>query len=517
MSGLGVSVYGTNTNKQTCHYCGKPGHFQAQCKKRLRDIKEKSADSSGSDDEQKSTEKSKKKSKKLKANVNVLNVVSSYYNGNEKKPNNKDLLFVDSLSDTNFHCSNKLLGEGIRTQFSVECGMGEFEIEDGIMCDMWCLGPSAYLPKAGKSAVAEHELHKWNPKHVIGKYWRVTLPTGKLYFNWYPEHKAYALQLNESNLAKLSEAGDRFHQENVKLYAMTVRDKEKEFTKQEVTKARRARELCRVLCYPGVGALAESLSKSAWSGVTVRPEDIRLASDIYGKDPNISMGKSREPKNAKSNVERAVVPRELRGEQLLYADTFFWHEKAFFVCIAKPLYLVLTRDIKRPSVDSYHAALQWTLAHVRSRGFQIADIFCDADSLLAPLEEKIPNLHIAEAGGKVGDIEVEIRVLKEMLRSTEASLPVPILNKHINWLIRRATVMRNLVLRPNMTISPREAFTGRRSCESDLRLGWYDYVQAYRKPLNKRGPETLVSGGRRTGLNANVKWERWSILLRLTY
>ena len=110
--------------------------------------------------------------------------------------------------------------------------------------------------------------------------------------------------------------------------------------------------------------------------------------------------------------------------------------------------------------------------------------------MLAPLEEKIPNLHIAEAGGKVGDIEVEIRYLKEMLRSTEASLPVPILSRHINWLIRRVTVMRNLELRPNMTISPREAFTGRRSCESDLRLGWYDYAQVYRKPLIKIGPET---------------------------
>ena len=147
-------------------------------------------------------------------------------------------------------------------------------------------------------------MQKWNPKHVIGKYWRVTLPTGNLYFNWYPEHKAYALELNKLNVANLREAGDRFHKENAKLSAMTVKDKEKEFTKQEVTKARRAGELSRVLCYPGVGALAESLSKSAWSRVAVKPEDIRLISDIYGKDPNISKGKSREPKNAKSNVEK---------------------------------------------------------------------------------------------------------------------------------------------------------------------------------------------------------------------
>jgi hypothetical protein len=50
--------------------------------------------------------------------------------------------------------------------------------------------------------------------------------------------------------------------------------------------------------------------------------------------------------------------------------------------------------------------------------------------------------------------------------------------------------MRNIIFRKGRRLSPREAFTGQKTCrKKDLRAAFYDYCYAYRTPKKKNGPE----------------------------
>ena len=217
-----------------------------------------------------------------------------------------------------------------------------------------------------------------------------------------------------------------------------------------------------------------------------------FAVELYGPLESQRQGNAREPSNAKANIRTIPVPMHLRGQQTLYADVYFWHERPYFITIAKPICLLITRNVPlyAMNVKGYEQALVWAMKHIRSRGYEFDFVYCDADKLLAPLVESVPELITCEAGAKVGDIEVEIKLLEEMLRNTQASLPVPVLMTTVDWLVRRCTVNRNLIVRPGFTLTPREIFTGRRvSQKQKLRLDFYDYVQVYRKPSKKNGPE----------------------------
>jgi hypothetical protein len=202
-------------------------------------------------------------------------------------------------------------------------------------------------------------------------------------------------------------------------YATTMHEREKQFTKAEVKRAQRAKKLQRVLGYPGLGTLAHSLNKSTWTNMDVTAADVRLAHDIYGPEVSARQGKARQPKNATAVITRVPVPLHMRGQQNLYVDLFFWREQAYLICVAKPLCLVITRDIPPQMMNTagYERALTWTVNHIEQRGFSVGEILCDGDKLLRPLVDSFPNLIAAEAGAKVGDVEVEIRVLEEHMRS----------------------------------------------------------------------------------------------------
>ena len=74
-------------------------------------------------------------------------------------------------------------------------------------------------------------------------------------------------------------------------------------------------------------------------------------------------------------------------KQTLYVDVFFWRERPYFLCVAKPLCLVITRNIPRTAMNEagYQAALEWTTTHIKQRGFSVGNILRDGDRLLGPL------------------------------------------------------------------------------------------------------------------------------------
>ena len=88
--------------------------------------------------------------------------------------------------------------------------------------------------------------------------------------------------------------------------------------------------------------------------------------------------------------------------------------------------------------------------------------------MLTALVDRVEGLLVAGAGSHVADVEVEIKAIEERCRSIEASLPVPVLSKHLEHLVYHAAGMRNIIIRKGRSISekplPARRPTERKTC-----------------------------------------------------
>ena len=235
----GISAYSQSTStseatKKKCFYCDKAGHFSRECKKRMADEAAEDGDDTDATASDKKIKDKGTKKRKVRAKALSIKCMSS---SNKKSKSFKNLLFIDSLSDHNFHFDRELLSNETTMPLHVEGVGGEYEVEHGILADMWCFGQSAYLEDAGRNAVAEYNLHRFKPRHKIGKYWRITLSTGHVFFTWRPEYKAYATPLDETTLSKLRGAGSSENRLRMNHYSTTVAQCEKDYPKAEVKRA----------------------------------------------------------------------------------------------------------------------------------------------------------------------------------------------------------------------------------------------------------------------------------------
>ncbi len=64
------------------------------------------------------------------------------------------------------------------------------------------------------------------------------------------------------------------------------------------------------------------------------------------------------------------------------------------------------------------------------------------------------------SGTHVADAEVEIRLLKEKLRSKESQLPWPMPKRVVRWFVYGATSVTNMFRRKGAMNCPRTEFTG---------------------------------------------------------
>ena len=273
--------------------------------------------------------------------------------------------------------------------------------------------------------------------------------------------------------------------------AATVREREAAHTAREVMEAKEVRDLQKITAFPGDAALAWTMQHGGIINNTSTSQHLRTARDIYGPlaEPSLA-GKSKDLGPLKAESVPVVV--EMRREQKAYADVFYWHEIPFVLCIVKPLNLVLVHKVTKGLDNSSGMLniLETFRNRVENRGYHVEKFYTDADKKLAALVGRVDGLAVAGAGTHVGEVEVEIKVMEERCRAVEASLPVPVLVRHVEHLVYHCAAMRNIVIRKGRSISPREAFTGQKTDrKKDLRAPFYEYCYAYRTPRKKNGPE----------------------------
>jgi hypothetical protein len=267
---------------------------------------------------------------------------------------------------------------------------------------------------------------------------------------------------------------------------VTVRELEAQYSKREVDRAKEAASLSRRLYDPAATALVRLLTGGNVLNCGVTGADVVLANTIYG---NANYHKGRDTFKGPVASSTVLVPTTKRKEQTVYTDVFYWRQTPFILFIVKPLMLVLSQYISGPQNESAMKQAFLQLAgNLMSRGFTLQFV-ADGQSSIATLCGKIPHhIDIVGAGSHVADAEVEIRRIKEKLRSAEARVSWRIPRRFIKWLTRGATAVTNMFSRLDSGTCPRTEFTGVKvDFKRDLRSEFGEYCEVNAAPGSSAG------------------------------
>jgi hypothetical protein len=150
------------------------------------------------------------------------------------------------------------------------------------------------------------------------------MPGGlEIVFKWNDHYCMYVRKFDEELIAAIDSACSE-----VKIYTLTVAEREREFPKREVAAAKRARLLQERLYFPSDFALAQSIVKGSYLNCDVTPKDIKLAADIFGFSEPSAAGKTKDMGPTASH--EISVPVHMRREQSIFADIMHWRNHFYW-------------------------------------------------------------------------------------------------------------------------------------------------------------------------------------------
>ena len=400
---------------------------------------------------------------------------------------------LDCFANVNFIFNKELLSDVWTTVGSVKGFNGTKKFSE--VGDLAGFGNAVYAPWAGVNGLAMCIVEDRYPVTYYQKV-RIEVKINDdlvLNFNYKEKLGCYACMFDEYTVANLKEHEAR---DNYYCNVAVVAEREKEHTKAEVVAAKRARTMMRRMFYPADSALVRTINNGALVECDTTGKDVVMATDIYGKDTASMKGKAKDRKP--DTYKSLVVPMMAQKEQTVYADVFHWRDVDFVLFIVKPLRLVMVQWIPKIDSSTIKEAVLNLCTKVEARGYFVTEIVVDPAKALAGLTGNIAkNVTVVGSRMHVADAEVEIRTVKERVRSSTCGLPYDTPRRLVRWQVYGAVMTYNMLLRPGQTVSSREQFTGVKSNYSrDVRAEFGEYVQAYVSPgeMKKNGPDERTIG-----------------------
>lgn len=501
--------------KHPCNNCKKLGHWARECPE---PDKRKKASGSDSSDQKKDGDK-KEVATTTRKTRNVYHVYEEdegdntiYYdeqdlfgcdsyafrvseendNKNDSKLHEREVA-LDTFANVSF-ISNKEILSNMRTSEVIVKGFnGEKKVSS--VGDVAGLGEAVYAPWAGVNGLA---MCKVEDMYEVAYHQKDRIEVKindelTICFTYKNKLGCYACMFDDALLSKLREHDARFkYQCNIAITS----EREKNHSTKEIAAARNARTMMRRLYYPADSALVRTITKGALVECNTTGRDVVLATDIYGKDVASLKGKTKESKP--KSYKTLLVPTMSQKEQTVYADVFHWRKVDFVLFIVKPLRLVMVQWIPRVDVENMKRAVLTLCTKIESRGYSVTEIVVDPEKALAGLVGLIPkNVLVVGSRMHVADAEVEIRTVKERIRSSTHGLPYDCALRLVKWQVYGAVMTFNMILRQGQTTSSRELFTGvKTNYTRDVRAEFGEYVQAHVLPqgMEKRGPKERTVG-----------------------
>jgi hypothetical protein len=255
------------------------------------------------------------------------------------------------------------------------------------------------------------------------------------------------------------------------------------YTKVEVLRAMKVRELQRVSGYPSYQELRYMLQDGNVTGMpNLTSQDVRRAYQLYGNRPEFVRGRM-----TKRRVTKAVVDDDLLLEEkkaILHTDVMQIDLQRFLITVCNPLQIMFQVPIERESQAVLGMALQGQLELIRSKGFQPVRVYVDPQSALRALATKFENvtIDVGGAGDHLPKVDAKIWRIKERYCNVKASLPwqlpMSLVKDLVAFVVSRINMERSAAI--NLNVAPKVLFTGTKSdFKKEFPLAFGDYCEVY--------------------------------------
>ena len=313
------------------------------------------------------------------------------------------------------------------------------------------------------------------------QYYKVLLDHNTyLKFFYNAESKLYSTNINEL-LRTFGRCNVSVH-DGKKSYkevlVSTVVDNKNNYSKYELSKVEKVRNLLRALGYPSLDNLYSLIKNGGITNSDLTAIDIRNYTSVYGNDIAYIKGhmKCHDP------VKRVSYEQsnDLKSNRLqnLHADISFFNNIMFLTTVVKPLDLVISTHLQNKSSQCIIDAFTEQINVLRSYDYEVNEIFTDNEANFRSIF-KVNGVNLITTPSKEAIAENIVKTLKERVRSYLASLPYDLNQTLLIELVKCITTMLNVLPRNNKTTSSRELLTGIKLHYDDIKYEFGSYAQVY--------------------------------------
>ncbi len=202
------------------------------------------------------------------------------------------------------------------------------------------------------------------------------------------------------------------------LVLTSVADNKKNFTQREIHGADKAKEFMMRLGVPSPETVIDLIQNGSLSHLDVTAQDVRNAVSIYGPDVASLKGKSTEPVNVTTLVDR--VPKQHGVMLEMSSDLMFISLEAYLVSVFKPIGLIMVNYLGKKgakATTSIAAAILCQVNKCKSEGFGVSVINFDGEPGAYAAAKILESRQVCPPfnptpGSHVGEIEIVIRLVK---------------------------------------------------------------------------------------------------------
>ena len=278
------------------------------------------------------------------------------------------------------------------------------------------------------------------------------------------------MELDSNDIVSLTnnETGQAYSLSNI----ATVEANKKLYSKRQVKNADKVEVLMAALAYPSRKDLIMMIRNRLIDNCPITVNDVKRYYEIYGNSEGAIKGKTKRKKPDQVTTERLVsIPAQVLVKHRivsLCADLFFINGFPYLTTISKGIMFTTVEMMQNRKYDTILDGLLSVIAFYKVKGFNVKYVFSDNEFKSmkdAILEEGKADLNVAATKEHVPEVEVNIKVVKERVRSTIHGMPYKKLPRNFKReLVLCCVSMLNAIPRRagiSQTYSPRELVTGK--------------------------------------------------------
>ena len=203
----------------------------------------------------------------------------------------------------------------------------------------------------------------------------------------------------------------------------TVQDVERVYNNRELTRAREARALFKMLGYPSASNLIKLVRHGKIRDNKLTTKDIINYIQIYGQDLARIRGMS-------TRARRPFENQDLLGKYIdegitLDVDIMFCEGVPFLLGVVMPLELVMAHYLKSRSLNQVRNGILDFSSQISKLGFRMKQLRCDGEGAVSAIANEVNTTVIDQTGSDthLGTVDSAIKKVKNVVRGHLAISP----------------------------------------------------------------------------------------------